>query len=100
METIIRNMNKRKESDDLEKTTDFNIDQYFEMMNMTVDDEFKNKMNDELQKNKKLVNDDDILNIQHNIKKSRSSSKKDVVYNDKNPIDLDLQMEKYEKIFS
>ena len=100
METIIRNMNKKKESDGLEKTTDFNINQYFEMMNMTVDDEFKNKMHDELQKNKKLVNDDDILNIQHNIKKSRSSSKKDVVYNDNNPIDLDLQMEKYEKIFS
>ena len=100
METIIRNMNKRKLKDDLEKTTDFNIDQYFEMMNMTVDNEFKTKMNYELQKNKKLVNDDDILNIQHNIKKSRSFSKKDVVYNDKNPINLDLQMEKYEKIFS
>jgi len=41
-----------------------------------------------------------LLNIQHNIKKSRSFSKKDVVYNDKNPINLDLQMEKYEKIFS
>ena len=45
-------------------------------------------------------NDDkkEILKIQHNIKKT--SSNPTVVYNEANPIDLNLQVEKYKKIFS